>query len=121
MNSENNLPIEPVGYRLLIEPLRPQEKSVGGILLPSETQEAQGHLTYVGRVLAMGEDCYQHSKFNERTWCQVGDYVAHGRYSGQKMEVKKKDKPGEYVTYLLLNDDEILARVDDPESIKIYI
>jgi chaperonin GroES len=119
MNLESNLPIEPVGYRLLIEPLRAEEKSKGGIILATETQEAQGHLTYVGRVIAMGDDCYQHPKFNQRRWCQVGDYVAHGRYAGQKMEVK--DGSGGYVAYRLLNDDEVLARVDNPDVVRIYI
>lgn len=113
------LPINPVGYRILIEPLKAVEKSKGGIILATETQEAQGHLMYVGKVVAMGGDCYRHPKFNGISWCQVGDYVAHGRYSGQKIEVK--DGEGGYTAYRLLNDDEVLANIADPSVVRIYI
>ena len=119
--AESNLPITPVGYRLLIEPLKPQAKYKGLIALPSETQDAQDHLMYVGRVVAMGADCYNHPKFNGKAWCEIGDYVTHGKYAGQKFELKARATDEDYVTYRLLNDDEVLAVVHDPSAVKIYV
>lgn len=112
-------PVNPVGYRVVIEPLKPEEVSKGGIILATETQQIQESYTYIGKVVAIGSDCYNHPKFNGSTWCNVGDYVAHGRYAGQKLEIK--DGKGGYVTYRILNDDEILAGIEDPSIFRIYL
>lgn len=116
------LPV-PTGWTILIEPIKVKEKSEGGIVLPSEVQKAEEYLRYIGKVVAMGELCYLHEKFKPHPdasplpWCKVGDYVAHGQHSGQKMSVKKGDKTEEY---RLVHDDEILAVVPDPKSILAY-
>lgn len=120
MTSETQLPVIPVGYRLLIEPVKAEEKSAGGIIFAHETKDAHDAFSYIGKVVGMGSDCYQHPKFKEISWCKVGDYIAHGRYAGQKFVIKGKGG-GDDITYRLLNDDEVLGVVPDPGIVKIYV
>lgn len=107
---------EPTGYRLLIRPVQPKAMSKGGIALAQETQHAQEVLRYVGEVVAMGPEAYQHEKFHA-PWCAVGDWIAYGQYAGQ--EIKLKTDEGDLVQLRIINDDEVLAKVD-PSSIVIY-
>lgn len=114
----------PVGWRILIEPIKVEEKTASGLVLPEQAIAAKEHLRYIGKVVAMGHLCYQHAKFTgetgeQRAWCKVGDYVAHGAYAGQ--EIKVRDRSGRrYVSLKLLNDDEVLAVIPRPESVLIY-
>jgi len=114
----------PVGWRILIEPIKVEEKTASGLVLPEQAIAAKEHLRYIGRVVAMGHLCYQHQKFAgednaAKPWCKVGDYVAHGAYAGQ--EIKVRDREGrKYVSLKLLNDDEVLSVIPRPESVLIY-
>lgn len=121
--SVNALPV-PTGWRILIEPLKVQEATAGGILLPDQAKSAEEHLRYVGKVIAMGHLCYQSEKFKHHPqaqpvpWCKVGDYVAYGQYSGQQVSVRAADG---LEKYKLVNDDEILAVIPDPKAILAYV
>ena len=81
----------PAGWRILVDPAKPKSVSDGGIIFAEETQVAQEHMNYVGRVVAMGPLCYKHSKFEGGApWCKVGDWIAYGQYSGQTVTVKNQ-------------------------------
>lgn len=114
----------PTGWRILVEPIRIEEKTSGGIVLPNQAVEAKEHLRYIGRVVAMGPLCYQHQKFRDADgaavkWCEIGDHIAYGAYAGQ--EVKIRNKSGDkYVGLKLLNDDEVLCVLPNPDSVMIY-
>ena len=67
--------------------------------------------TVVGYVIALGPDAYGDSrKFPDGAWCKKGDWVIFGRYAGARFKIEGGDMR-------LLNDDEILAVIDDPEDI----
>lgn len=110
----------PVGWRILIEPIRIEETTQSGLVLPTQAIEAKEHLRYIGQVVGMGDLCYKHAKFEGgKPWCQLGDFVAYGAYAGQ--EVRVRDKRGkEWVALRLVNDDEILATIPKPEAILTY-
>ena len=111
----------PTGWRVLVEPIKIEEKTTGGIVLPTAAVEAKEHLRYIGRVMAMGPLCYQHSKFGKdaEPWCQVGDMIAFGAYAGQ--EIKVRNVTGDkYVSLKLINDDEVLSVIPNPDSVLIY-
>jgi co-chaperonin GroES (HSP10) len=114
---ESRLP-QPVGWRVLIEPVKVEEKTKGGIVLAHDTVKAKEHLRYLGRVVAMGSLCYSDERFHGERWCDVGDYVAYGQYAGQ--EVVIRDTEAAPVKLRLVNDDEILARIPEPEAVLIY-
>ena len=67
--------------------------------------------TVVGLVVALGPDAYKDfNKFPEGAWCKEGDWVIFGRYAGARFQIEGGDMR-------LLNDDEILAVIDNPEDI----
>lgn len=101
----------PTGYRVLILPYTPSNKTKGGILLASETVDREKIATVVGYVVALGPDAYNDTvKFPDGAWCQKGDWVIFGRYAGARFKIDGGDMR-------LLNDDEILAVIDNPEDI----
>lgn len=105
---------EPQLWRMLVLPMKPKEVSKGGIVIAQAAQDAQRHLNYVGRVLKMGPLAGHSEKFRDRYRVKEGDFVIYGRYAGQPMEFRG-------LRLLIVNDDEILARVRDPEALRIYV
>ena len=101
---------EPVGYRLLVLPFTPKEKTKGGILFSQEQLDKARIATTCGYVLKMGDLAYaDKDKFN-KPWCKIGDWVIFGRYAGARVSVQK-------VKMVLLNDDEIIATLENPEVV----
>jgi chaperonin GroES len=109
-NEKAKLP-QPTGWRLLVLPFKMNEKTKGGVLLGQETLERQQVGSQCGNVLAMGPDCYNDKdRFREGPWCKVGDWVVFARYAGSRIEIEGGE-------VRLLNDDEVLATVQDPTDI----
>ena len=103
---------DPVGYRLLIRPFAGEKKTKGGILLADTTIETIQATTVIGLVIKMGNLCYRDKeKFPLGPWCKEGQFVMYGRYAGSRF----KNKWGEH---RILNDDEIIGVIKDPEDIK---
>ena len=102
---------KPTGYRVLILPFTLPEVTKGGIHIAKATLDKERIATVVGYVVAMGPDAYGDlNKFPEGPWCKEGDWVIFGRYAGARFQIEGGDMR-------LLNDDEILATIDDPEAI----
>ena len=101
----------PTGYRILILPFVPGKVTRGGIHLAKQTVDKERLATVVGYVVRLGPDAYKDNrKFPEGPWCQEGDWVIFGRYAGARIQIEGGD-------LRLLNDDEILAVINDPEDI----
>ena len=106
----NKLP-RPTGYRILILPFSMSSVTKGGIHLAKQTVDKERLATVVGYVVATGPDAYKDmNKFPDGAWCKEGDWVIFGRYAGARFQIDGGDMR-------LLNDDEILASIDDPEAI----
>ena len=103
---------DPTGYRILILPFSPKQKTKGGIYLADSVLEKERIGTNVGFVVALGPDAYRDgNKFPEGAWCQERDWVIFGRYAGARLKIEGGE-------LRLLNDDEILAVVSNPEDIQ---
>ena len=101
---------EPSGYRILVLPFTPKTKSSGGILFSQETLDKARIATTCGYVLKMGDLAYKDKdKFGE-PWCKKGDWVIFARYAGSRLPIEGGE-------VRLLNDDEVLGTVENPESI----
>tara|TARA_R100000008_G_C3568051_1_gene160320 strand:+ start:119 stop:553 length:435 start_codon:yes stop_codon:yes gene_type:complete len=101
----------PTGYRILILPFAQKSVTKGGIHIAKQTIDKERLSTVVGHVIALGPDAYADTiKFPEGAWCKQGDWVIFGRYAGARFQIEGGDMR-------LLNDDEILAVIDDPEAI----
>jgi chaperonin GroES len=101
----------PTGWRLLILPYRGKGKTDGGIYLPDTVVNEQTVSTQVGYVLKVGELAYKDGeKFPAGPWCEQGDWVMFARYAGSRFKIDGGE-------VRILNDDEILARIQEPEDI----
>ena len=101
----------PTGYRILILPFEPKATTRGGIMLAKQTLEKEKVAAIVGLVVSLGPSAYvDQDKFPDGPWCKEGDWVIFGRYAGARFRIEGGDMR-------LLNDDEILAVISDPESI----
>ena len=96
---------------MLVLPFRMDEKTKGGILLGGETIDRQQVASQCGSVLARGYACYRHKeRYPNGPWCAGGDWVVFARYAGSRIEIEGGE-------VRLLNEDEILATVQDPTDI----
>ena len=101
---------EPSGYRILVLPFTPKNKTKGGILFSQETLDKARIATTCGYVLKMGDLAYtDKDKFGE-PWCKKGDWVIFARYAGSRLPIEGGE-------VRILNDDEVLGTIKDPESI----
>ena len=111
----------PLFWRVLVMPIKPVEKSRGGIVIPVEAQEAQKVLNYMGKVIALGPLAGRDKRLTSREdgslaegFPKPNEYIIYGRYSGQPVRYKG-------VKLLWINDDEILGTVPNPESLQVHI
>jgi len=101
----------PTGWRIAILPYRGTEKTKGGIVLAEETQKKTQLGTICGYVLRIGDLAYKdESKFPNGPWCVEGDWIIFGRYAGSRIQIDGGE-------IRILNDDEILGVINDPEDI----
>ena len=101
----------PTGWRLLILPYRGKGKTEGGIYLPDKVQEETNIATVAGYVLKVGPLAYRdEEKFPNGAWCEKGNWVIFARYAGSRFRIEGGE-------VRVLNDDEILATILDPEDI----
>lgn len=101
----------PTGWRVVLLPYRGAKKSKGGIVLADQTVERNQLTTVCAYVLRVGDLAYKDaSKFPNGPWCKEGDWVIFGRYAGARIGIDGGE-------IRILNDDEILAVINDPEDI----
>ena len=105
----NELP-EPSGYRILVLPFTPKNKSKGGILFSQETLDKARISTTCGYVLKMGDLAYKDTEKFGKPWCKKGDWVIFARYAGSRLPIEGGE-------VRILNDDEVLGTIKDPESV----
>ena len=90
--------IQPLGDRVLIEPLEAEDKTESGIVIPDTAKEKQQK----GKIVAVGK-----GRINEEgklipLEVKVDDNVLYGRYSGTEVKIRGTD-------YLILKEDDILG------------
>ena len=101
----------PTGWRLLVMPFKVKEETKGGIIIAQETLDRARAAVQVGYVLKMGPLCYEDKdKYPTGPWCKDKDCVMFARYAGSRMEIDGGE-------IRMLNDDEILGTIDNPEDI----
>ena len=106
---------EPSGWRLLVLPFTPKEKTKGGLIIAQESLDKARIATNCGYVLKMGPLAYMDKdKFETGPWCKKGDWVIFARYAGSRLPIEGGE-------IRILNDDEILGTIQDPESVLHYI
>ena len=106
---------EPSGWRILVLPFTPKEKTKGGIFYSQESLEKVRIAVNCGYVLKMGPLAYyDKEKFPTGPWCKTGQWVVFARYAGSRLPIEGGE-------VRILNDDEVLGTIESPESILHHI
>ena len=109
-NQKEKLP-QPTGWRILVLPFKMNETTKGGVIMNESTLERQQVASQCGNVLAMGSECYRDKeRYPTGPWCKIGDWVVFARYAGSRINIEGGE-------VRLLNEDEILATIEDPEDL----
>ena len=102
---------QPTGYRVLIIPYYPDEKTRGGLLIPDSVRDQEAFASVAAYVVKLGPDAYKDpDKFPSGPWCREKEWVLIGRYSGNRFKV-------EGLEVRIINDDNIIASILDPKDI----
>ena len=110
VNKESFKLPKPTGWRILVLPFKMKEKTKGGIIMSETTIERQQVASQCGLVISMGDQCYDKERYPEGPWCKKGQWVVFARYAGSRIQIDGGE-------VRLLNDDEILATIENPEDI----
>ena len=102
---------EPSGWRILVLPFTPKEKTKGGIIIAQESLEKLRIATNCGYVIKLGPLAYHDKeKYPTGPWCKKGEWVIFARYAGSRLPIEGGE-------VRLLNDDEVLGTIENPESV----
>ncbi len=102
---------KPTGYRLILFPLKLEGKTAGGVHLTDAAIEQATIATNICKVIAVGPDAYEDkSKFPNGPWCKKDDWIIITKYAGSRLNIDGGE-------LRIINDDEVLAVVDDPRDI----
>lgn len=92
--------IQPLGDRVLVQPLEAEDKTSGGIIIPDTAKEKQQR----GKVVAVGKGRIAEDGKVTPLEVRTGDEVLFGRYTGSEIKVGAND-------YLIIKEDDILGIV----------
>jgi chaperonin GroES len=88
-----------------------KEKTKGGIIITDDVVERAQVASTCGLVLKVGPDAYKDKeRYPKGPWCKEGSWVVFARYAGSRIKIDGGE-------VRLLNDDEVLATVENPEDI----
>ncbi|MDD4661980.1 MAG: co-chaperone GroES [Candidatus Pacebacteria bacterium] len=86
--------LKPLTNHIIIEAIKPEEKTKSGIVLPSLSEESPDQ----GVVIAIGSD--------EKIEVKVGDKVIFSKYGPTSAKISNKE-------YLIVSQDDILAIIEE--------
>ncbi len=96
-------------------PYKGREKTEAGVYVPDQARDRESRATVVAYVVKVGPLAYKDAdKFGGGDpWCQEGDWVCIGRYAGSRFNIEGGE-------VRIINDDEVIATIVDPDDIKTY-
>ena len=107
--------IKPVGFYVLVEDVKIEEKTAGGIIMPPSAKDKEQEGVDFGTILAFGPLCFAGYTKAGGVYCDgpedwgvaVGDKVEFRRYEG------KKSNAGEERILRYVPDSAIIGKVEE--------
>ncbi len=93
--------VQPLGDRLIVEPLEEEETTVSGIVLPDTAKEKPQR----GKVLAVGPGGRNDSGELVPMEVAVGDEIIYSKYGGTEIKIEGED-------LLVLRESDVLAKLE---------
>src|SRR3989344_2324952 len=93
--------LKPLGNRVLVQRLEPEEKVKGGIILPDSAKKKQE----TARVIAIGSGKRLDDGKTLPVPVKIGDVILMDKYSGQEVTIDDEE-------YMILKADDIIAIIE---------
>lgn len=93
--------LKPLGNRVIVEVAQEEEKTVGGIVLPSSAKEK----SQTGVVIATGDGLVTDNGTKVEMTVKEGDQVLFEKYAGTEIKYEGRD-------YLVVKETDIVAIID---------
>jgi chaperonin GroES len=93
--------IRPLHDRVIVERVKEEEKTKGGIIIPDTAKEKP----IEGKVLAVGNGKIQEDGKVRKLDVKVGDKILFGKYSGTEVKIDGEDR-------LILREEDILGVIE---------
>lgn len=93
---------KPLNDKLIVEKAEVEEKTEGGIYLPSTSQERP----LEGKVIAVGPGAMNEKGERQPMQIKEGDKVLYSKYSGTEVKAAGKE-------FLIISEKDILAIIED--------
>jgi chaperonin GroES len=94
--------LKPLGNRVLVQRLEPEEKMKGGIILPDSAKKKQE----TARVVSIGPGKKLDDGKVVPVPVSVGDVILMDKYSGQEVTIDDEE-------YMILKADDIIAIIEE--------
>lgn len=94
--------LKPLGNRVLVQRLEPEEKMKGGIILPDSAKKKQE----TARVMAIGSGKRLDDGKILPVPVNIGDVILMDKYSGQEVTIDDEE-------YMILKADDIIAIIEE--------
>ena len=94
--------IQPLGDRVLVEPIKEDEVKKGGIIIPDTAKEKPQE----GKVIAVGSGKLDDNGKVIPFHVKKGDKILMPKYGGTEIKIDNKD-------YLILREEDILGVIED--------
>ena len=92
--------VKPIGDKVLIKRLDPEEKTAGGIVLPDSAKEKPRE----GKVIELGDGKLLKSGERAKSRLKKGNRVLFSSYAGTEITIEDEE-------YLIMTEEDILAIV----------
>ena len=90
--------VKPLGDRILVRQMDPEEKSKGGIILPDTAKEKPKE----GKVKAVGEGKVLENGKVQPVSVKTGDHILFSSYAGTEIKIDGEE-------YLIMKEEDVLA------------
>ena len=92
--------LKPLGDRIVVKPLEPEEKTKGGLVLPDTAKEKPQE----GKVVSVGTGRLLDDGTVKSLEVKTGDRILYGKYAGTEVQLSGEE-------YLIVREDDVLAIV----------
>ena len=99
--------IKPLGDRLVVERLEPEEKTSGGIIIPDTAKDKPKQ----GKVLAVGPGNKDENGKRIPVDVEAGDIVLFTQWAGNEIKIDGKD-------FLVLKESDVIGIIEESGSKK---
>ena len=110
--------VKVMGWNMIVQPIKVREETEEGLVFADKTIDDMKYVHNVGRVLALGDECYTDKTNFTKTddegnaipWVEVGDFILYGRNRGERVYIKGHQ-------LVLLADSLPLLKIGNPRDV----